>query len=117
MGCPISEFTPTSGDAGIVKMATQFFLDAYSAAVERDCSLIRTVTDLREEFSVSPFLGLVPLAKSLYDARVEFIDAIDSTDAGRRARSRGLTTSCPRCGDKYCANAQLVQIISSSSGK
>lgn len=98
-------------------MPTPIFNDMYEAALIRDCSLVRTVSDLRKTFPDASFVGLVPLAKGLYRARVDFMDAIDATENGRRAKARNITTSCVRCGDKYCANAELVQFIIPKSGK
>lgn len=99
-------------------MATQIFMDMYRAAAVRDCSLAGTIQNLKSTFPDASYLGLVPLAESLYQARVEFMDAIDRTEGGRRATQRRIVMSCPHCGDKYCSNADLVQfILPPNSGK
>lgn len=99
-------------------MPTPLFNDMYRAAVIRDCSLAKTVINLKAEFGDTSYLTLVLLAESLHHARVEFMDAIDATEAACRATKRRIVMSCPRCGDKYCANAELVQfIVVPKSGK
>jgi hypothetical protein len=92
-------------------MPTPIFIDMYKAAAVRDCSLTGTIRNLKDSFPDASYTSLVPLAESLYQARVDFMDAIDRTEEGRRATQRRLVMSCPHCGDKYCSNAELVQFV------